>query len=150
MDFVLRKESKADRDKLYSVSIDIENFPNVMPKYFKSITILKSIENEILVDEKIYFLKNFLKIQTKHVIIHPEIHEVHIVSGPLNGSSFVEHYNKTSSGTIITIKVHIKFNGLSKIFSPLKFLLKKQMSRVMDEFIESAEKYLLDVNKQKN
>ena len=150
MYFVLKKESKADRDKLYSVSIDVKNFPNIMPKYFKSIVILKSIENKILVNEKIYFLKSFLKIQTKHVIIHPEIHEVHIVSGPLNGSSFVEHYDKTSNGTTVTIKVHIKFNGLLKIFSPLKFLLKKQMNKVMDEFLESAEKYILEVNQQNN
>ncbi len=150
MYFVLKKESKVNRDKLYSVSIDVKNFPNIMPRYFKSIVILKSIKNEILVNEKIYFLKSFLKIQTKHVIIHPKIHEVHIVSGPLKGSSFVEDYEKISNETTVTIKVHIKFNGLFKIFSPLKFLLKKQMSKVMNEFLESAEKYISDENQQNN
>ena len=146
MYFVLKKNSKADRDKLYSVSIDVKNFPNILPKYFKSIIITRSNENEMFVDEEIHFFKNILKIQTKHVIIHPKIHEVHIMSGPLNGSSFVEYYEKTSSGTTLTINVHIKFKGFFKIFSPLRFLLKNRMSKVMNEFLETAEKYILDSN----
>ena len=47
MYFVLKKESRTDRDKLYSVSIDVKNFPYIMPKYFKSMIILKSTENKI-------------------------------------------------------------------------------------------------------
>ena len=59
MHFTLKKISKANRDKLYSVSIDVENFSNLMPKYFKSLIIKKSIGNEIFVDEKIHFLGSF-------------------------------------------------------------------------------------------
>lgn len=62
MHFVLTKNSKIDRDELYSVSIDVKNFPNILPKYFKSIIIQKSNENEIFVDEEIHFLKNILKV----------------------------------------------------------------------------------------
>ena len=143
--FTLKKNSKVNRDKIYSVSTDVENFPNLMPKYFKSINIKKSIGNEIFVDEKIHFLGSVLDVKTKHVIIHPRIHEVHILSGPLQDSSFVESYDETLDGTNVVIDVLIKFNGVSKLFLPFGFLVKRQMAKVMDEFLDSAEKLVFDL-----
>jgi len=145
--FTLKKISKANRDKLYSVSIDVENFSNLMPKYFKSLIIKKSIGNEIFVDEKIHFLGSLLDVKTKHVIIHPRIHEIHILSGTLRDSSFVESYDKTSDGTNVVIDVSIKFNGVSKLCLPFGFLIKRQMAKVMDEFLDSAEKLVFDLKK---
>jgi len=144
--FTLKKNSRIIRDKLYSISIDVENFPSLLPKYFKSIIIKKSIGNEIFVDEKIHFLGGFLDVNTKHVIVHPKIHEVHILSGSIRGTSFVESYDETSDGTNVTIDVCIKFNGVSKLFLPFGFLIKRQMTRVMDEFLNSAEKFVSDSN----
>jgi len=145
--FTLKKNSRANRSKLYSVSTNVENFSNLMPKYFKSIIIKKSIGNKIFVDEKIRFLGSFLDVKTKHVIIYPRIHEVYILSGPLRGSSFIESYDETSYGTNVMIYVSIKFNGVSKLFLPFGFLIKRQMARVMDEFLDSAEKLVFDLNK---
>ena len=145
--FTLKKNSRVNRDKLYSISIDVENFSNLMPKYFKSITIKKSIENEIFVDEQIHFLGSFLDVKTKHVIIHPRIHKVHILSGPLRGSSFVESYDEISDGTNVTIDVSIKLNGVSNLFLPFGFLIKRQMAKVMDEFLNSSEKIIFDLKK---
>ena len=150
MYFTLKKNSRMIRDKLFSISIDVENFPSLMPKYFKSIIIKKSIGNEIFVDEKIHFLGSFLDVKTKHVIVHPRIHEVHILSGLMRGSSFVESYDETSDGTNVTIDVCIKLNGISKLFLPFGFLIQRQMTRVMDEFLDCAEKFVLDSNHPKN
>ncbi|MDH3766669.1 MAG: hypothetical protein OER82_12790 [Nitrosopumilus sp.] len=86
-------------------------------------------------------------MKTKHVIIYPRIHEVYILSGPLRGSSFIESYDETSYGTNVMIYVSIKFNGVSKLFLPFGFLIKRQMARVMDEFLDSAEKLVFDLNK---
>ena len=142
--FTLKKNSRIIRDKLYSISIDVENFPSLLPKYFKSIIIKKSIGNEIFVDEKIHFLGGFLDVKTKHVIVHPKIHEVHILSGPIRGTSFVESYDEASDGTNVAIDVCIKLNGVSKLFLPFGFLIKIQMARVMDEFLNSAERLVFD------
>ena len=146
MGFTLKKNSKADRDKLYAISIDVENFPNIMPKYFKSITMKKTTGNEAFVDEKIHFLGSLVDVKTKHVIIHPRMHEVHILSGPLRGSSFVESYDKMQDGTNVVIDVSIKLNGISKFIFLFGFLIKRQMAKVMDEFLDSAEKIVFDSN----
>ena len=146
MRFTLKKNSKVNRDKLYAISIDVENFPNLMPKYFKFITMKRSVGNEIFVDEKIHFFGSSLNVKTKHVIIHPRVHEVHILSGPLHGSSFVESYDEMQNGTNVVIDVSIKLNGISKLILPFGFLIKRQMSKVMDEFLYSAEKIVFDSN----
>ena len=148
--FTLKKNSRMIRDKLYSISIDVENFPNLLPKYFKSIIIKKSTDNEIFVDEKIHFLGSFLVVKTKHVIVHPRTHEIHILSGLMRGSSFVESYDEISNGTNVTIDVSIKLNGVSKLLLPFEFLIKRQMARVMDEFLDCAEKFVLDSSDSKN
>ena len=145
--FTLKKNSGLSRDKLYSISIDVKNFSHIMPKYFKSITIKKSAENEIFADEKIHFLGNFLDIKTKHVIVLPKTHEVHILSGPLKGSLFIESYDEIFGGTNVTIDVSIKLNGVSKLFLPFGFLIRRQMAKVMDEFLNSAEKITFDLKK---
>ena len=145
--FTLKKNSKVNRDKLYAISIDVENFPNIMPEYFKSITMKENTGNETFVDEKIHFLGSLLDVKTKHVIIHPRMHEVHILSGPLRGSFFVESYNEMKDGTHVVIDVSIKLNGISKLIFPFGFLIKKQMTKVMDEFLDSSEKIVFDSNK---
>jgi len=146
MNFILKKNSRVNRDKLYSISIDVENFPKVMPKYFKSIIVKKTIGNEIFVDEKIHFLGSFLDVKTKHVIVHPRIHKVHILSGLLRGSSFVESYDETHDGVNVVIDVSIMFNGVSKLLLPFGFLIKMQMAKVMSEFLNSAERIIFDLN----
>ncbi len=146
MHFILKKNSLLIREKLFSVSTDIENFPTLMPRHFKDIVITKSVDGELFVDEKINFLGYFLDVKTKHVIVHPGIHEVHMLSGLMNGSSFVESYDKTSDGTLVTIDVSIVLNGASKILSPFGFLIKRQMTKVMVEFLNSAEKQVSESN----
>ena len=142
--FRLKENSKVNRDKLFSISIDVENFPSLMPKYFESIIITKTIGNEVFVDERIHFLGNILNVKTKHLIIHPRKHEVHILSSLMKGSSFVEFYDETSNGTNVTIDVLINLNGISKLFLPFRFLIKRQMVKVMNEFLNSAERFVFD------
>ncbi len=141
--FRLKKKSKIKRDILFSISIDIENFSKIMPKHFKSLKIQKRLKNEILVDEKIYFLN----VQVKHIILRPDVHEVHILSGMMRGTMFVEHYFETNGGTDIAIDVSIKLNGIAKMFLPFGFILKRHMSNVMEEFLALSEKFIENADK---
>ncbi|QMU55340.1 MAG: hypothetical protein GKS07_10850 [Nitrosopumilus sp.] len=141
--FTLKKKSTMSRDKLYSVSTDIENFSKIMPRHFKSLKIKKKINNEVFVDEKIYFLN----VKVKHVILRPNIHKVYILSGMMKETSFIEHYEETYEGTDVVIYITIKLNGISKILTPFGFIFKLQMSKVMDEFLSSSEQFVSNPNK---
>ncbi|QDI89568.1 hypothetical protein Nisw_08575 [Candidatus Nitrosopumilus sp. SW] len=141
--FTMKRFSKLPQEYIFQISTDVENFHNIMPNYFKSLNVLDETKYGKLVDEKISFLGTTIKIKTKHVIIYPNIHEIHILTGPLKGTSFVEYYDKTEDGTMVTIDVSLKFNNFFRLFSFMQNILAKKMSKTMDEFILSVEKYAL-------
>ena len=143
--FVIKRNSKIPREKIFSISIAIEQFSNLMPKYFKSLKITNKVNSEIFVDEEILFLSKGFKVQTKHVVKNPNIHEIHILSGPLKNSSFIETYEDSLTGTEVTIIVNLNFNGISKLFYLLKPLIENRINKVMDEFISACDLKSIDL-----
>ena len=139
--FNLIHKSNLERDIIFKISTDVENFHNIMPKYFKSLQIVSNSLNEKIVLESIDFLGKRIKIKTKHIILKPDIHKVFILTGPAKGTSFIETYISNSNGTEISILVDLKLNGVLKLIPFLKFLLLKRMNSVMSEFIVCAESY---------
>ena len=137
----LIQTSKLDRDAIFKISTDVENFHKIMPKYFKSLKIISNSLNEKVVLESIDFLGRKIKIKTKHVIVKPNVHKVFILDGPVRGTSFIETYNSCLSGTDISILVDLKLHGILKLIPFLKILVLKKMNSVMSEFIICAEIY---------
>jgi ribosome-associated toxin RatA of RatAB toxin-antitoxin module len=137
--FKISRITFLERKKIFELSMDIENFSNLMPKYFRSLQITDKINSEIFVDETLSFLGITQKVQTKHKILEPNIHEIHILSGPLRGSSFIEYYDELDDGTKIEIDVQLKFNGFFKILYLMKLLIEKKINKTMDEFVQSCE-----------
>ena len=87
--FNLIQKSKLDRDLIFKISTDVENFHKVMPDYFKSLKIISNTSNEKIVLESLDFLGRQIEIKTKHVIIQPNLHKVFILTGPAKGTSFI-------------------------------------------------------------
>ena len=138
--FTLQRFSKLSQSHIFQISTDVENFHNIMPNYFKSLDVLEENKYGKIVNERINFLGITIQIKTKHVIVHPNIHEIHILTGPLKGTSFIESYVEKDNGTMITIDVTLYFNNFFKLFPFLENLVVKKMSKTMDEFIMCAEK----------
>tara|TARA_B100001173_G_C15855437_1_gene490609 strand:- start:43 stop:483 length:441 start_codon:yes stop_codon:yes gene_type:complete len=139
--FNLIQKSKLDRDLIFKISTDVENFHKVMPDYFKSLKIISNTSNEKIVLESLDFLGRQIEIKTKHVIIQPNLHKVFILTGPAKGTSFIETYDSNSFGTDILIEVDLQLNGILKLIPFLKLFLIKKMNTVMSEFIICAESY---------
>ena len=140
--FSLKKHSSIPRDDLFRISTDIENFSSVMPEYFKSLSIIEESGKEKLVDEKISFLGKMINVQSKHVIIPPNVHEVHILTGPLKGTFFIEQYDKSDEGTDIQIDISLFLNGLMRFIPFLRNIIVRRMESVFSEFLICAEKFL--------
>ena len=140
--FSLKKYSSTSRDDLFQISTDIENFSFIMPNYFKSLSVVKESSSEKLVDERISFLGKIVEVRTKHVITPPGIHEVYILTGPLKGTFFIEHYDESGTGTKVTIMISLCLNGFIRFIPFLKNIIAKRMEYVMTEFVLCAEKFL--------
>ena len=139
--FNLIQKSNLDRDVIFNISTDVENFHKIMPKYFKSLIVISNSLNEKVVLESIHFLGKKIKVKTKHIIVNPNVHKVFILTGPVRGTSFIETYDSTLSGTNISILVDLKIHGILKLIPFLKILVLKKMNSVMSEFIICAEIY---------
>ena len=137
----LIQKSNLERDLIFSISTDVENFHKIMPKYFKSLKIISDSLNEKIVLESIDFLGRKIKIKTKHIIVKPNVHKVFILTGPVRGTSFIETYDSTLSGTSISILVDLQLHGILKLIPFLKILVLKKMNSAMSEFIICAEIY---------
>jgi len=142
--FHLSGKSLLNRESVFSISTDVKNFHNIMPNYFKSLDIVSEDESGIVVLEKINFLGQSVNVKTKHLVLPPNVHKVFILTGPLKGTSFIEYYEESSSGTLILISVNLKINGLLKFIPFIENILRKKMSHVMLEFINCAEKYSIE------
>ena len=138
--FTLERFSKLSQSDIFQISTDVENFHKIMPDYFKSLDVLEDGKYGMIVNEKLHFFGIPTQIKTKHIVIPPSIHGIHILTGPLKGSSFVESYVEKDAGTIITIDVTLHFNNFFKLFPFLQDLVVKKMSKTMDEFVQCAEK----------
>lgn len=135
----LNRHTNLNRDFVFKLSTDIQNFSKLLPKYFQSLTILNSVNSELLVEEKISFIGRSIRIKTKHIVHAPNFHSIRILDGPLKDSLFTEFYEPSRNGTNIRINVQIKFNGLLKLFSLFPFLIENRINKVMDEFILACE-----------
>jgi len=142
--FNLSGTSSLNRDIVFKISTDVNNFHFIMPNYFKSLDIISEDKSGIVVSEKINFLGQSVNVKTKHRVLPPNMHKVFILTGPLKGTSFFENYESSSSGTLILISVNLKINGFLKYIPFVKKILRKKMSHVMLEFINCAEKYSIE------
>lgn len=140
--FQLEKITDIQRDKLFRIITDFENFPKVLPDYFKDIQILNAKGNEYNIQEKIKFFGKNFDVNTKHIVKEPNIHEVYILSGPAKGSKFIENFQIIPKGTKITIDVEYRINGILKILSYfIKLKIKKDMIKTFDAFLHAAKNY---------
>ena len=144
INFGLYRQSSLNREVVFKISTDVNNFHTIMPNYFKSLDILSEDESGIIVSEKINFLGQSVKVKTKHLVLPPNIYKVFILTGTLKGTSFIENYESSSSGTLISISVNLKINDFLKYVPFVKKILLKKMNHVMLEFINCAEKYSIE------
>lgn len=136
---ILTKWTNIDRNLLYSMSLDFENFSKLMPGNFKNLEIIKKTRGGIFLNEKISFLGFRFNVKTYHVKIPPNMHEVHFISGPLKGTNFIESYEKMSCQTRVSISVTINLNKFWIILYPFKKIIFKKMSDTFDNFLYRSQ-----------
>ena len=139
--FNFEKIIKADRDKVFQIAANFEDFQKTLPKYFPSIRVRSTRDNVAVVEEHVRIAGRELVMMTKHVTKYPELHEVFVIGGDAKGSHIVERYESIKEGTKITVEADLKLKGplkLAGFFAKAK--IKKGFTKIMDEFAKIAEK----------
>ena len=131
---------KADRNRVFDIAANYEEFEKTLPQYFPSIRVRSQRDNVAVVEEHLRVAGKELVMMTKHVTTYPELHEVFVIGGDAKGSVITEKYETVPEGTKITVDADIKLKGVMKIaglFGKKKIL--NSFSKIMDEFAKIAE-----------
>lgn len=135
--FVIERLVKAERQHVFDVVANFENFDKILPNYFPSIRVRSVRENVAIVEEHMKLGQKELIMTTKHVSVYPESHDVFILGGDAKGSHISEVYEKTDQGTMLTITANIKLNGIHSLFG--KSTIESDFGKIIDEFVKIAE-----------
>ena len=131
---------KADRNKVFEIATNYEEFQKKIPQYFTSIRIRSTRDNVTVIEEHLKLAGKELVMMTKHVTKYPETHEIFVIGGDAKGSRIVEQYESVSEGTKITVDANIKLKGVLKIAGFFgKGKMMKGFTTIMDEFAKIAE-----------
>lgn len=138
---VIERIIRSERQRVFDIVANYENFQNILPKYFPSVRVRSVRENVAIVEEHLRLGDKELVMTTKHVTKYPESHDVFVLGGDAKGSHISETYEKIPEGTKLTVIADIKLKGMLKIVGLFaKSKIQSEFSKVIDEFCVIAEK----------
>jgi ribosome-associated toxin RatA of RatAB toxin-antitoxin module len=127
-----------DRNKIYFLLTDVENYPLVLPRNILSVEIIEKTENIIIAKEQISDRGITTTLLVKHTMSPEFNHSIEIIDGPAKGTTMNQFFEDNDSGTKITNSFKFKFEG---ILTPLKFLPKQNAANAIGTIISSFEMY---------
>ncbi len=138
--FSFEKIINANRDDIFEVFSNYENYEKLVPLHFPSIRV-RSVRNDVsVVEERMMLGDTELLIMAKHVFKKPVLHEVFVIGGDAKGSKIRQEFIQLENGTKILVDVDLKFKckmKISNIFRKNDF--KQDYSKILDDFIKIAE-----------
>jgi coenzyme Q-binding protein COQ10 len=138
--FSLEKTIDANRDDVFQIFSNYENYEKLIPQNFPSIRI-RSVRGDVaVVEERMMLGDTELLIMAKHVSKKPVLHEVFVIGGDAKGSQIRQEFIQLENGTKILVDVDLKFKGRMKISNMFrKNDFKRDYSKILDDFVKLAE-----------
>ena len=129
--FQFTKIIDVERDLIFQISTDYENFTKILPNYFKELKIVKQNGDTTVMQERLEFLGRDINVLTEHVIEKPDRHIVKMLDGKAKGTIFDERYEIDGKKTIVNISVDLVLHGGLKILGTFaKGKIKENMNIV--------------------
>ena len=138
--FSLEKIVKNNRNEVFEIFSNFENYQRIIPQHYPSVRI-RSMRGDVSVVEEHLILGDLeLLIMAKHVSQKPILHEVIVIGGDAKGSRIRQEFIELEKGTKILVDVDLKFKGKMKISTMFgKNNFKQDYDKVLDDFVKLAE-----------
>jgi len=142
--FNIIKETEVNKERIFDVLADIENYPNVLPENVISVNIINQTQPglaQIIFVEETLIERGVVVTQiVKHDIFPYEQHIVSVMSGDAEGTKIVLKFKDEDDKTKITAEVKIRIKG---ILAPFGFLarsnIESAINTTIDNFIEYSK-----------
>ena len=141
----LTKTVEVDRETIFRVMADIENYPRVLPHNIISVTILEQNDSTILAKEKIMEAGIKTTLNVKHTIVPYEKHIVEVLDGDSKGTTITATFEEVENSTKITTDVDFNLHG---ILAPFAFLATSNINSAMNTAIDTFVTYAIGFEKE--
>ena len=132
------KETEIEKEQIFLVMTNLENYPNVLPQNIKSIQIVEDIDNEILVEYEVVEAGITSKLLVKHRMYPHYEHVMEVMDGDAKGTKITQKFTDTDSVTTIHTLVELDLKG---ILSPFGFLPKGNLEHASNTIVTSFIDY---------
>ncbi len=138
--FSFEKIINTNRDDVYEIFSNYENYEKLIPQHFPSIRV-RSVRGDVsVVEERLMLGNTELLIMAKHVLKKPVLHQIFVIGGDAKGSQIRQEFIRLENGTKILVDVDLKFNGKMKISSIFrKNDFKSDYAKILNDFVKLAE-----------
>ena len=129
----------ADRDSVFEVFSNYENYEEMIPQHYPSIRIRSVRDNVAIVEEHLNFGPDEFVIMAKHISNKPAWHKVHVIGGDIKGSCFKQRFVEIPEGTKVVVDVEIKFGKLKikRLFGSGKHA--RHYEEILDDLVRLCE-----------
>ena len=134
------KETEIEKEQIFLIMTNLENYPNVLPQNIKSIQIVEDIDNEILVEYEVVEAGITSKLLVKHRMYPHYEHIMEVMDGDAKGTKITQKFTDTDSVTTIHTLVELDLKG---ILSPFGFLPKGNLEHASNTIVTSFIDYSL-------
>ena len=131
--------SSANREKIFDVFSNFENYEKIIPQHFPSVRIRSVRGDTAVVEEHMNLGNKEFVIMAKHVCKAPVLHEVFVIGGDTKGTHIREEFVKIPTGTKIIIDVDLrlpKTMRLTSVFEKSKH--KQDYAKIINDMVNCA------------
>jgi len=143
--FNIVKETEVNKERIFDVMADIENYPNVLPENVISVNVINQTTSPggaivFFVEEKLVERGVVITQIVKHGIVQYDQHTITVMDGDGEGTKIVLKFKDEDDKTKITAEVKIRIKG---ILAPFGFLarsnIESAINTTIDNFIEYSK-----------
>jgi len=138
--FSLKKIVNAQRESVFEVFSNFENYQRLVSQHFPSVRIRSVRGNVSVVEEHLNFGELELLIMAKHVSKKPILHDIFVIGGDVKGSHIRQEFIELENKTKILVDVDLKFKGKMKISRMFgKNTFEQDYGKILDDFAKIVE-----------
>jgi len=138
------KNTDIQKEKIFHTMVDIENYPNILPKNIISVKILNvtntSFEKIIYAEEKLVESGITTTVIVRHSIVDNQGHEIQVMSGDAKGTVIKQTFREINNGTEIKTDIQIRIGGILAPFGALTSgNMESALNTALDNFIQYSK-----------
>lgn len=143
--FNIEKKTNIEREKIFNVMSDLENYPQILKGSYVSVKILNKtfdgMSTIIFAEEQITQSGIITTLQTKHSILPNEIHKIEVLDGDAKWTTITSKFFDTENGTKIDTELILRLKGVLAPFGQLtQNNIQSALSTILDKFENYAMK----------